>query len=73
MDWEMAFCIASAHLRAGTSILYQYLSLKTGRSVGNYQFIFNGAIIRRRRDFLRRRNRRSIRLIVAIDYRAGHR
>jgi uncharacterized membrane-anchored protein YitT (DUF2179 family) len=29
----------------GNSILYQYLSLKTGRSVGNYQFLFNGAII----------------------------
>jgi uncharacterized membrane-anchored protein YitT (DUF2179 family) len=29
----------------GMSILYQYLSLKTGRSVGNYQFVFNGLII----------------------------
>lgn len=29
----------------GMSILYQYLSLKTGRSVGNYQFLFNGLII----------------------------
>jgi uncharacterized membrane-anchored protein YitT (DUF2179 family) len=29
----------------GMSIFYQYLSLKTGRSVGNYQFLFNGLII----------------------------
>lgn len=29
----------------GMSILYQYLSLKTGKSVGNYQFLFNGLII----------------------------
>lgn len=29
----------------GTSILFQYLSIKTGRSVGQYQMVFHGAII----------------------------
>ncbi|MBU0996791.1 MAG: YitT family protein [Firmicutes bacterium] len=29
----------------GTSIIFQYLSIKTGKSMGSYQIIFHGAII----------------------------